>query len=152
MSGDRPVGGDRPPGIAGTTAFLLIGAGRRLEEELEGRLAEHGLTLRHVGVLGHLRRDPGISVSELARRSRITVQSMHTVVRALTARGAIAAQEAVSRGRAARLEVTAEGEALLAAARAAAEAIDTELLADVPPALRPVLLGVAMPGLNFQSD
>lgn len=145
---------DRPPGIAGTTAFLLVAAGRRVEEELEGRLAEHGLTLRHVGVLGHLRRDPGISVSKLARRARITVQSMHTIVRALTARGAIAAQEEVSRGRAARLEVTGQGVALLDAARAAAEAVDAEVLGDVPIALRPTLLGVAMPDLapDFKSD
>ncbi|WP_394816954.1 MarR family transcriptional regulator, partial [Streptomyces lonegramiae] len=38
------------------------------------------MTTRKFGLLGHVRGNPGISFSELARRSRITVQSAHAAV------------------------------------------------------------------------
>jgi DNA-binding MarR family transcriptional regulator len=77
-----------------------------------------GLTTRKYGLLGHIRGTPGISFSELARRSRITVQSAHAAVSSFVEAGLVDDGTAHA-GSASSLRVTAEGEALLA--RAAGE-------------------------------
>ncbi len=83
-----------------------------------------------------------MSVSDLAKRVRVTPQSMHATVRQLMARGAIATG-AKGQGRRASLSVTTEGERLLQIAARAAAAIDAECLAgqdDLRAAARDVLL------------
>lgn len=74
-----------------------------------------GLTTRKYGLLGHVRATPGVSFSELARRSHITVQSAHAAVAGFAADGLV--QDATARaGAASALQVTAAGEELLARA------------------------------------
>jgi DNA-binding MarR family transcriptional regulator len=41
------------------------------------------VTLRHLGALGHLARDPALSYSDLARRVAVTVQSMRSTIATL---------------------------------------------------------------------
>ncbi len=55
-----------------------------------------GLTTRKLGLLGHIRRTPDISFSELARHSGITVQSAHGAA-ALLDRAAVAVAEVDAR-------------------------------------------------------
>ncbi len=71
-----------------------------------------GLTTRRYGLLAHIRSAPGISFSELARRSRITVQSAHTAVAGLV-RDGLVDDETAHAGVASTLLVTAEGADLL---------------------------------------
>ncbi|AXB42161.1 hypothetical protein A4R43_06120 [Amycolatopsis albispora] len=116
-----------PPRLTASLALNLIAAGREAQRRIEQALAPHGLTLRHLGALGHLARRPDLSYSDLARRAGITAQSMHATVRLLQDAGAVA-DAPVERGKKARLEVTPRGRELLDEVAAALERIDAELL------------------------
>ncbi|MFT4134934.1 MarR family winged helix-turn-helix transcriptional regulator [Microbacterium sp.] len=107
----------------------------------EGRLAEKlrglGISTRKYGLLGHIDATPGISFSELARRSSITVQSAHTAVRALVDDGLV--EDATRHaGTASDLRVTARGAEVLATAHARLAELDARL-ADEAPELAAVL-------------
>lgn len=123
-----------------TTTFQLIAAGRHAQERLERALQAHGLTLRHLGALGHLATQPDLSYSDLARRAGITAQSMHATVRTLEEMGAVR-RELPGHGHRARLEVTPAGRELLEVARVAAHGIDADLLASIPASDRPAVSG-----------
>lgn len=126
--------------------MLLVGAGRVAQRRLEESLREHGLTLRHLGALGHLARNPELSYSDLARRVAVTVQSMHSTIATLVELGAIEVGTA-ERGRPARLRLTGRGHELLRTAGAVAHELDAGLpLGDLDPAaLRAALLELARP-------
>ena len=74
-----------PARFSPTIALLTAGARRR------GRGGAHPGTaraqLRKFGILGHISATPGLSLSDLARRSGILVQSVHTMIGSLTAAG-----------------------------------------------------------------
>ncbi|WP_020671684.1 MarR family winged helix-turn-helix transcriptional regulator [Amycolatopsis nigrescens] len=125
---------ENPP-LAASAGFLLVVAGRAAQRRLESGLAEHGLTLRHLGALGHLSRNPELSYSDLARRSGVTAQSMHATVRALEELGAVRRRHE-GHGHPARLEVTGKGRDLLGAAGRLAEKLDEDLLAGLTPEQR----------------
>ncbi|NYJ73868.1 MarR family winged helix-turn-helix transcriptional regulator [Allobranchiibius huperziae] len=123
----RPTGPTWSAGEGGVTpnaAFLLIAIGRMTRERAERELESLGLALRYVSALGHLAREPGLSYSELARRAGITTQSMQTTLHHLEQRAAIERRTPPGRGRRAELQLTSNGQALLAQARAVMEAID----------------------------
>ncbi|WP_139253068.1 MarR family winged helix-turn-helix transcriptional regulator [Geodermatophilus nigrescens] len=114
---------DRPPDSA---AMALVVAGRAVEDLLGSRLAPLGLSLRLFGVLGHLARDEGLSYTDLARRARVTPQSVHATVGRLVELGAVE-PAGPGRGRRAGLRVTGEGRRLLAAGHDAVAALDADL-------------------------
>ncbi len=58
--------------VTESTTMLLIAAGRLAQRRFEAALAEQNLTLRHIGAIGHLARNPELSYSDLARRARVT--------------------------------------------------------------------------------
>ncbi|SEQ63658.1 MarR family winged helix-turn-helix transcriptional regulator [Microlunatus flavus] len=123
-----------PP--APSVSVLLIGLGRRAREGVEARLAELGLAYHHLSALGHLRRQAGLSYSELARRASVTTQSMQTTVAHLERRGLVDRGAATSQGRRADLQVTERGAAVLAEAEAALRVVDDSLVAGLDPAAR----------------
>lgn len=118
---DGPAGAARPP--QSSPAMLLALHGRAVTDALEAALREEGLTLRQLGILGHLQRDPGLSFTDLAGRARITVQSVHTIVQHLIEAGLVSATDRV-RGRAALLELSPAGRDRLADAEQAVRAVD----------------------------
>lgn len=128
-------------GLVTSTTMLLVGAGRVAQRRLDAALAEHGLTLRHLGALGHLAHTPELSYSDLARRAGVTVQSMHATIAGLVGRGAIATAD-TGRGQRAQLRLTAHGAALLATAASIAQGLDADWDLDEPARarLRAVLL------------
>jgi DNA-binding MarR family transcriptional regulator len=107
---------------------LLVALGRQVEARLDEALAPAGLSLRLMGALGHLARQPGLSYTELAARARVTPQSMHATVASLIEAGAVS-PAGTGRGRRALLEVTPRGHRLLAAGQEAVAAVDAELRA-----------------------
>lgn len=121
-----------PPSVA----VLLVGLGRRAREQVDARLAEHGLAYHHLSALGHLRRQAGLSYSELARRASVTTQSMQTTVAHLEERGLVDRGPATSQGRRADLRVTERGVRVLAEAEEAVRSVDDELAAGLAPAER----------------
>ena len=141
MTDDAPTAGrsagpaaSGPPPVS--ASILLIALGRRAQDAVEHRLREHGLSYHHLSALGHLHRQPGLSYSELARRARVTVQSIQATVTHLEQQGLVDRGAATSRGRRADLRVTPGGAQVLTAAEAAIRAVDDELLADVSTAQR----------------
>ncbi len=119
---------ERAPLVASSAVLLLVGAGRVLQRRVDEELAALGLTLRHLGALGHLAHRPDLSYSDLARRAGVTAQSMHATVRGLEEMGAVR-RTLAGHGHPARLEVTDRGRELLDAVRTTAERLDRELLA-----------------------
>lgn len=119
---------EKPP-FSPTVALLTIG--RVWDAALADTLKPLGLTTRKYGLLGHIRATPGVSFSELARRSRITVQSAHTAVAAFAADGLV--EDTTARaGAASRLQVTAAGERLLAEAAERVAVLDAQFAAEYP--------------------
>ncbi|GAA3667218.1 hypothetical protein GCM10023081_02540 [Arthrobacter ginkgonis] len=109
----------------------LLTMGRIWESALAEALKPLGLTTRKYGLLGHIRGTPGISFSDLARRSRITVQSAHATIAAFAADGLV--EDATARaGAASRLQVTEAGERLLAEAAQKLAELDAEFAAAHP--------------------
>ncbi|QAY58627.1 MarR family transcriptional regulator [Microbacterium protaetiae] len=90
----------------------LLTLGTIWDGQLNKQLKGLGLTTRKYGLLAHIRATPGISFSELARRSQITVQTAHTAVHALVDDG-LAADATAHAGAASTLRVTDKGMAAL---------------------------------------
>ncbi len=115
----------RPP-----LAMVLIGIGATLREQLDDRLSTHGITMRHYGALGHLANSPELSTSDLARRARVTPQSMRATVEHLEEIGAVEHRRH-GQGKASQLVVTASGRRLLERARTLVAELDSDVLGDV---------------------
>lgn len=116
----RPEVPDFSPVIA------LLTVARRWDAELSDALRDLRLTTRKYALLGHIKSSPGISFSELARRSRITVQSAHVAVAAFITDDWV--RDTTSHaGSKSVLELTVEGEKLLAAAAARLRNLDAQL-------------------------
>jgi DNA-binding MarR family transcriptional regulator len=139
-----------PPPFSPTVALLTVS--RVWDAAFVDALKPLGLTTRKYGLLGHIRGKPGISFSELARRSRITVQSAHAAVAAFVDAGLVDDGTAHA-GSASTLRVTAEGESLLARVREVLIDLDASFAQEYPElteALRAYLARVVAEGDNLQ--
>jgi DNA-binding MarR family transcriptional regulator len=110
------------------------------DQHLGAQLRDLGLTTRKYGLLAHIDVTPGISFSELARRSQITVQSAHTAVQTLVDAGLVADATAHA-GAASDLRVTDRGGEVLRAAEERLAMLDAAL-AEGAPALAAALEGL----------
>lgn len=119
----------QPPPFSPTITLLTVA--RVWDAAYADALRPLGLTTRKYGLLGHIRSAPGISFSEIARRSRITVQSAHSAVAAFVENGLVDDNTAHA-GSASRLQVTPAGEALLAEAAGVVGRLDAEFTAAHP--------------------
>ncbi len=117
------------PPFSPTVALLTFS--RSWERALSDALNSLGLTTRKYALLGHIRGTEGISFSELARRSRITVQSAHSAVAALVENGWVSDASARA-GASSLLAVTPAGEELLAAAAERLHELDAAFAAAHP--------------------
>ncbi|MGN2637691.1 MarR family winged helix-turn-helix transcriptional regulator [Nocardia takedensis] len=122
-----------PPAFSPTVMLLTLS--RVWEAEYTEALEPLGLTVRRYGLLGHIRGSAGISFSELARRSRITVQSAHTAVATLRKAGLVDDGTAHA-GAASTLRVTEAGAALLVRAAEVVARLDAEFAARHPEVTR----------------
>lgn len=117
------------PRFSPVIALLAVSA--MWEEQLASILKDLGISTRKFGLLGHIYAEPGISFSELARRSHITVQSAHTAVRTLVDDGLV--QDATAHaGAASDLHVTAKGARVLQDARERLFELDDVLAQRLP--------------------
>ena len=121
MSSERPF----------SPVISLLTVASVWDAHLGSQLRDLGLTTRKYGLLAHIRSTPGISFSELARRSQVTVQSAHTAVQALVADGLVADTTAHA-GAASDLRVTTRGGEVLQAAEQRLAALDAGLAAGAP--------------------
>ena len=119
---------ERPPF---SPVISLLTVSSVWDARLGAALKNIGLTTRKYGLLAHIQATPGISFSELARRSQITVQTAHTAVRTLVDDG-LATDATAHAGAASDLRVTAEGARVLALADEYLAALDVEFAEGVP--------------------
>ena len=107
-------------------SIVVLTLAHRVETELAAALAPLGLTVSRLGLLGHIASVPGASFSDLARMSGVTVQSVHTAVKALAGAGLVRDTTARA-GSASAIELTSEGARLLQSAMEAVAAVDSLL-------------------------
>ncbi|WP_245663035.1 MarR family winged helix-turn-helix transcriptional regulator [Nocardia inohanensis] len=117
---DRPA----PPPVSASVLVLTLA--HRVEAELGAALAEVDLTIARLALLGHIASVPGISFSELARMGGISVQSVHTGVKAMLAEGLVRDRTARA-GSASNIALTAKGARVLRAAEAVVAQVDERL-------------------------
>ncbi|MFV8175728.1 MarR family winged helix-turn-helix transcriptional regulator [Mycolicibacterium peregrinum] len=118
-----------PPPFSPTVGLLTVS--RVWESAFTDALKPLGLTTRKYGLLGHVRGNAGISFSELARRSRITVQSAHAAVASFVEAGLVNDATAHA-GAASTLQITAKGAALLDRAAEVVTTLDAQFAAEHP--------------------
>jgi len=128
---------ERPP-FGPVIALLTVSA--VWDARLGAALKDLGLTSRKFGLLAHIQATPGISFSDLARRSQITVQTAHTAVRALQDEGLVHDANAHA-GSASDLRATDKGERVMAEAESRLAALD-ETFSSGAPALTDALRGM----------
>jgi DNA-binding MarR family transcriptional regulator len=100
--------------IDAVLVWTAIRVGRRLERKVTGHLAEHELTPVQFGVLAYLGAKPGMNQSELARAVQIRPQSVREVVTGMIDRGLLHRTGPAGRGRRSAMQLTEDGQALLA--------------------------------------
>ncbi|MFD8153138.1 MarR family winged helix-turn-helix transcriptional regulator [Streptomyces sp. NPDC001046] len=120
-------------------SLQLAGVGRMVREAVESRLEGSGLSVRLLGVMGHLSASPGLSISELARRARISAPSMLALVRQLEAEGLVERTSPAGRGNTAQLSVTDAGRRARMRANQALSDLDSVLFDSLTPEQRDVL-------------
>ena len=131
------------PDRAFSPVISLLTVAAVWDAHLGAQLRDLGLTTRKYGLLAHIEATPGISFSELSRRSQITVQSAHTAVQTLVADGLVA-DATKHAGAASDLRVTDRGSEVLQAAEQRLAALDAGLAAGAP------ALATALEGLHEQ--
>ncbi|WP_280266779.1 MarR family winged helix-turn-helix transcriptional regulator [Nocardia wallacei] len=109
-----------------SASILVLTLARKVEAELGTALAPLDLTVGRLGLLGHISGVPGASFSELARMSSISVQSVHTAVKALVKAGLVRDRTARA-GSASTIELTPKGARLLQSARQVVAEVDGKL-------------------------
>lgn len=106
---------------------------KRLESavrrDLDAIMHEQGLTTPQYAALSILRRSPGLSSAQLARRSFVTAQSMQVMVAAFERSGFIERRIDAAHQRILRNYLTAAGEAVLASSEEAADRVEKQMLA-----------------------
>lgn len=106
---------------------------KRLESavrrDLDAIMQEQGLTTPQYAALSILRRSPGLSSAQLARRSFVTAQSMQVMVAAFERSGFIERRADAGHQRILRNYLTAAGEAVLTRSEEAADRIEKQMLA-----------------------
>ena len=96
-----------------TASYLIGRADRLISAQLEAALHGSGLSLPEFTALSVLAARPGLSNARLARRSLVTPQAMHKVIRSLEEAGLVTRTAAPHGGRTLEAEITDAGSKLL---------------------------------------
>lgn len=100
--------------MSDVTASYLIGrADRIISTHLEAALQGSGLSLPEFTALSVLATRPGLSNARLARRSLVTPQAMHKVIRSLEEAGLVTRSAPPHGGRTLEAQITEAGSRLL---------------------------------------
>jgi DNA-binding MarR family transcriptional regulator len=131
------------PDINANDTLLIYIVGRvdqGIRQEMRLRLAEWDLSVPEFTALAVLKRRPGLSNAQLARRSLVRPQSMNEILVKLEDRGLLRREVDPAHARILRAGLTPEGLELLAAAERGVKEIQDELFADVPETERQVMI------------
>jgi DNA-binding MarR family transcriptional regulator len=131
------------PELGTHDALLIYIVGRvdqGIRQEMRLRLADWDLSVPEFTALAVLKRRPGLSNAQLARRSLVRPQSMNEILVKLEARGLLRREVDPDHARILRAVLTCEGLEMLAAAEPAVNAIQDELFAEVSESQRQVMI------------
>ena len=121
---------DPPSEPRGT--YLVKRLESAVRQSLDTVLQAHGLTTPQYAALSILRRQPGLSSAQLARRSFVTPQSMQTMVAAFVRAGLVERKPDPEHQRVLRLFLTEAGAGVLARGQEAADQVERRMLAGLP--------------------
>ncbi len=134
----------RPPAPGAPEEISLVYAVGRVNQgirrELRRLLADWDVSVPQLTALSILGRRAGLSNAQLARRTMITPQAMIEILAELEARGLVSRTVDPAHARILRAELTPEGRALLSNLEPAVAGIQDEILQDIPPRDRAVVL------------
>jgi DNA-binding MarR family transcriptional regulator len=117
-------------GSAPLLSYLVGRLDRAIQQRLRQILEPFELTISQFTTLSVLRRRPGLSNAQLARRAFITAQSMHEVLATLEGRALVRRSADPAHGRVLATSLTDAGAELVERAEGATRAFEAEL-ADV---------------------
>jgi len=96
-----------------TASYLIGRTDRIVRAQLDEVLVGTGLSIAEFTALSVLARRPGLSNARLARRSLVSPQAMHKVVRSLECAGFVSRVRAPEGGRALATTITSTGERMV---------------------------------------
>lgn len=133
--------------------YLVGRVNQGVRRELQRRLSSHELSIPEFTVLSVLRRRPGLSNAQLARRSLMTPQSMNVVVAELERRDFVERRVDPAHHRILQTRLTPKGSGMLRRVAPIAAALQDELLQDVPEQEREIVVrGLAAAMRRLSSD
>lgn len=109
-------------------SYLVGRVDRLVRSAFEEVLADFGLTVTEFTALSVLASKPGLSNARLARRTLVTPQAMHKVMRALEQRDLVGRTSAPGSGRTLAAELTQAGQDLLVELQPSIQAAEDRLL------------------------
>jgi DNA-binding MarR family transcriptional regulator len=118
-------------GIEPSLVYVVGRVDQAVRREMRKRLAKWDLSVPEYTTLSVLRRRPGLSNAQLARRTMVTPQSMIQILARLEERKLVQRDVDPAHKRILRGALTAAGEELLARADPAVESIQEQMLLDV---------------------
>lgn len=127
--GPRPDAAVPPAVLAGNTGFLIGKVHERARDRFEQALAPLGLRVRHYGALAALDELGPVTQSALGERLRVDRSTMVAVVDELEVAGRVLRRRDPQDRRAYRLELTADGQAVLRRAVAVVGQVLDDVLA-----------------------
>ena len=123
-----------------TLSYLIGRTDRMVQAQLGDALADAGLTLAELTALSVLAERPGLSNARLARRSLVSPQAMHKVMRSLEEQEFVSRHAAPGGGRSLEAFITEAGTAKLQEMRPLLELAEDRALAALKPSDRTELL------------
>jgi DNA-binding MarR family transcriptional regulator len=142
----RPVRGiaaatsvDLSPSTGSRVGYLVYRVERRLRTRLDEAMRAHGVTTTEYVTLSVLRQHDGMSCAQLARWAFVTPQAMNVVIAKLEKRRLVRRRPDPSHGRVRRATVTARGLEALDRCDRSMDAIERDMLRDLPPDVVAVL-------------
>jgi DNA-binding MarR family transcriptional regulator len=112
--------------------YLIGPLNHGVRRELRRRLAPHELSFAELTALSGLARRPGLSAAQLARGSLVTSQAMQGIIAHLELRGLVRRQADLAHRRILHTWLTPAGRDMLRRVTPIVEALQAELLRDVP--------------------
>jgi DNA-binding MarR family transcriptional regulator len=123
-----------------------------IRRDMRRVLARWGLSVPEFTALSILRRRPGLSNAQMARRTMVTPQSMIEILARLESRDLVVRKGDPNHGRILRSQLTPEGARLVAAAQAAMDSLQDDLLSGLEQDQRELLLAAMRGAMQRLQD
>lgn len=130
------------PGTTARVTYLVKRLESAVRRDLDAAMQEQGLTTPQYAALSILRRHPGISSAQLARRAFVTAQSMQVMVAAFVKSGYVERRPSKDNQRVLCNHLTDAGHTLLTLCEQSASKVEMKMLDGMDEATIETLRGV----------